>query len=61
MVDASTALDNPELRLPRPAVRGFDAAGYVTLGDVWAAEDSELTQLHGVGLKALRMIEDLRH
>ncbi|UJA20323.1 helix-hairpin-helix domain-containing protein [Thermoleophilia bacterium SCSIO 60948] len=60
MTEPATPLDAPELRLPAPAVRGLAAAGYRTLGDVWAADDERLRELHGVGPKALRMIAELK-
>jgi hypothetical protein len=58
-VDENTRLDEPSLRLPRPAVRGLARAGLTTLGDAWAASDEELLALHGVGQKAVRMIREL--
>ena len=57
--DPTTPLDDPSLRLPRPAVRGLAAAGMTTLGAAWAAKDAELLALHGVGPKGVRMIREL--
>jgi len=58
--DPTTPLDDPSLRLPRPAVRGLAAAGITTLGAAWAAEDSDMLALHGVGPKGVRMIRELQ-
>ena len=58
-MDATTRLDDPALRLPRPAVRGLAAAEVMTLGDAWAMDDREMLALHGVGQKAVRMIREL--
>jgi hypothetical protein len=57
--DATTPLDDPSLRLPRPAVRGLVGAGVTTLGAAWAMSDPEMLACHGVGAKAVRMIRDL--
>ncbi|HEX6021447.1 MAG TPA: hypothetical protein VFZ00_05590 [Solirubrobacter sp.] len=59
MPDASTPLDDPSLRLPRPAVRGLAGAGIHTLGDAWDADDDAMLKLHGVGPKAIRIIREL--
>ena len=56
----TTPLDDPSLRLPRPAVRGLATAGITTLGAAWAAEDADMLVLHGVGPKGLRMIRELQ-
>jgi hypothetical protein len=58
--DATTPLDDPSLRLPKPAVRGLAAAGITTLGAAWAAEDADMLALHGVGRKGVRMIRELK-
>jgi uncharacterized protein YdhG (YjbR/CyaY superfamily) len=58
--DADTPIDDPSLRLPRPAVRGLIGAGVTTLGAAWAAEDDELLAHHGVGPKAVRIIRSLQ-
>jgi hypothetical protein len=58
--DPTTPLDDPSLRLPRPAVRGLAAAGITTLGAAWAAEDADMLALHGVGAKAVRTIRELQ-
>jgi hypothetical protein len=58
--DPTTPLDDPSLRLPRPAVRGLAAAGITTLGAAWAAEDADMLALHGVGQKGVRMIRELQ-
>jgi len=58
--DATTPLDDPSLRLPKPAVRGLAAAGITTLGAAWAAEDGDLLALHGVGQKGVRTIRQLQ-
>lgn len=59
MPDASTPLDDPSLRLPRPAVRCLAGAGIHTLGDAWDADDDAMLKLHGVGPKAIRIIREL--
>jgi hypothetical protein len=58
--DAKTRLDEPSLKLPRPAVRGLASAGVTTLGDAWAMSDDEMLALHGVGAKAVRIIRELQ-
>jgi hypothetical protein len=58
--DATTPLDDPSLRLPKPAVRGLAAAGITTLSAAWAAEDADMLALHGVGGKGVRMIRELQ-
>jgi hypothetical protein len=58
--DATTPLNDPSLRLPKPAVRGLAAAGITTLGAAWAAEDADMLALHGVGPKGVRMIRELQ-
>jgi hypothetical protein len=60
MPDANTPLDEPSLKLPKPAVRGLAAAGITTLGDAWGADDDAMLKLHGVGAKAIRMIRELQ-
>jgi hypothetical protein len=58
--DATMPLDDPSLRLPRPAVRGLAGAGVTTLGAAWATSDEEMLACHGVGPKAVRMIRTLQ-
>jgi hypothetical protein len=58
--DATTPLNDPSLRLPKPAVRGLAAAGITTLAAAWAAEDADMLALHGVGRKGVRMIRELQ-
>jgi hypothetical protein len=58
--DATTPLNDPSLRLPKPAVRGLAAAGITTLAAAWAAEDAAMLALHGVGRKGVRMIRELQ-
>ncbi|MBY6414735.1 DNA-binding protein [Rhodococcus sp. BP-252] len=41
----------------RPASRAFDAAGYRSLDELAGQSKSELAKLHGVGPKALRVVE----
>jgi hypothetical protein len=58
--DPTTLLDEPSLRLPRPAVRGLVGAGVTTLGDAWDTSDRELLACHGVGPRAVRIIRRLQ-
>jgi hypothetical protein len=53
----TTSLD----ALPRvgaPATRALNAAGYTTLKGLAGVPRAELSKLHGVGPKALRIIEE---
>ena len=54
-----TRLDDPSLRLPRPAVSALEAAGVTTLAAAWAMRDEDMLALHGVGPKGVRMIRAL--
>jgi hypothetical protein len=58
--DPTTPLDEPSLRLPRPAVRGLVGAGVTTLGHAWDTSDRELLACHGVGPRAVRIIRRLQ-
>ena len=58
--DPTTPLEEPSLRLPRPAVRGLVAAGVTTLGAAWDTSDQELLACHGVGPRAVRIIRSLQ-
>jgi hypothetical protein len=58
--DPATPLDEPSLRLPRPAVRGLVGAGVTTLAAAWDTSDQELLACHGVGPKAVRIIRRLQ-
>jgi hypothetical protein len=58
--DPTTPLDEPSLRLPRPAVRGLVGAGVTTLGAAWDTSDRELLACHGVGPRAVRIIRRLQ-
>ena len=40
-----------------PAIRALTAAGYTGLGQLAGVPEAELQQLHGVGPKALRVIQ----
>lgn len=44
-------------RIGAPAARGLSAAGYSSLKDLADADRAELSRLHGVGPKALGIIE----
>ena len=47
--------------LPRssaPARRALQNAGYITLGQLANVPRKELAELHGMGLKALTILED---
>lgn len=46
----------PKMRAPAPRAR--QAAGYRNLGDLIDVERGELAPLHGVGPKALRILDD---
>jgi hypothetical protein len=58
-LDGPTPLDDPSLKVPRPAVRGLAAAGITTLAAAQAADDRALLACHGVGQKAVRIIRAL--
>jgi DNA integrity scanning protein DisA with diadenylate cyclase activity len=45
-------------RIGAPATRGLTAAGYTSLKELADADRAELSKLHGVGPKALRIIEE---
>jgi hypothetical protein len=40
----------------QPAIRAFEAAGYSNWEQLSGASESELLKLHGVGSKAIRII-----
>jgi hypothetical protein len=52
----------PDPGLPRnigaPATRGLAAAGYTELGQLADVPAAELAKLHGVGPKALRLLQE---
>ena len=45
-------------RMPAPATRALQNAGLTTLRQVADVAREELAQLHGIGPKALRIIDD---
>ena len=55
----------PEAGLPRsvgaPATRALTAAGYTELGQLADVPAAELAKLHGVGPKALRLLQEALH
>ena len=59
-MNASTPIDDPSLKLPRPFVRAPVAAGLTSLGAAWAWSDDELLALHGAGPKGVRMLRELQ-
>jgi hypothetical protein len=59
-MNASTPIDDPSLKLPRPFVRALVAAGLTSLGAAWAWSDDELLALHGAGPKGVRMLRELQ-
>jgi predicted flap endonuclease-1-like 5' DNA nuclease len=52
----------PDLGLPwnigAPATRALTAAGYTELGQLAGVPAADLAKLHGVGPKALRLLQD---
>ena len=52
----------PDPGLPRsigaPATRALTAAGYAELGQLAGVPAAELAKLHGVGPKALRLLQE---
>ncbi|MFE4540981.1 helix-hairpin-helix domain-containing protein [Arthrobacter sp. NPDC056727] len=46
------------LRVGVPAIRALNAADYTTLSGLAGVSRAELSKLHGVGPKALRVIEE---
>ena len=44
--------------LSAPAVRALTAAGYTELGELADIPASELKQLHGMGPKAIRLLQE---
>jgi len=53
----ATALDTLP-RIGAPATRALATAGYTSLRELAGASRSQLSALHGVGPKALRILED---
>jgi hypothetical protein len=55
----------PEASLPRsigtPATRALTAAGYTELSQLAGVPAAELARLHGVGPKALRLLQEALH
>jgi hypothetical protein len=53
---------SPDADLPKnigaPATRALIAAGYTALGQLAGVPATELTKLHGVGPRALRLIQE---
>lgn len=47
-------------RLGAPASRAFAAAGYTTLEQLLDADPKDLLGLHGVGPKAIRILDEER-
>jgi hypothetical protein len=45
-------------RLPAPASRALTAAGHTTLSQLAGVPVAELQKLHGMGRKAIRMLEE---
>jgi hypothetical protein len=43
--------------VPQPAIRALEGAGYARLEDLSGASEAELLKLHGVGQKAIRIIQ----
>lgn len=41
-----------------PARRAFEAADYTTLEELLAADEQDLLALHGVGPKAIRLLNE---
>lgn len=57
----SAPTPTPLDQLPRigaPATRALAAAGYTQLGEFTGVPQSDLLKLHGVGPKALRIIDE---
>lgn len=44
--------------IPQPAIRALTAAGYSRIDQLAGASESALLQLHGVGPKAIRVIQE---
>ena len=55
----------PETGLPRsigaPATRALTAAGYTEISQLAGVPAAELAKLHGVGPKALRLLQEALH
>jgi len=55
-----SGMPEPSASLPttvgRPALRAFEAAGYRTIADLDGASERELLALHGVGLRAIKLL-----
>jgi predicted flap endonuclease-1-like 5' DNA nuclease len=45
-------------KIGAPAARALNGAGYTSLGQLAGVPRSDLAKLHGMGPKALRIIED---
>ena len=43
--------------VPQPAIRALTEAGFAKLDDLSGASEAELLKLHGVGPKAIRIIQ----
>ncbi len=49
-------MDNQLPKIGQPATRALNAAGVYTLEQVANVSDDELLKLHGVGVKAIRIL-----
>jgi predicted flap endonuclease-1-like 5' DNA nuclease len=45
-------------KIGAPATRALNGAGYTSLGQLAGVSRSDLAELHGMGPKALRIIDD---
>jgi hypothetical protein len=45
-------------KIGAPATRALNGAGYISLGQLAGVPRTDLAKLHGIGPKALRIIED---
>lgn len=52
---------HPLAHLSAPAQRALTLAGWTTLAEISQHRASELLQLHGLGPKAIRLLEPLLH
>jgi hypothetical protein len=48
-------------KLPAPARRALLDAGYTRLAQLTEVSESEVTRLHGMGPKAMRVLRDALH
>jgi len=47
----------PFEKLAAPAQRALKSAGYITLKQISEAGEKEISQLHGIGLNALKILK----